>query len=144
MVATFDRNGISFQYPDNWQLNDESRQSKDCCVTLQSPNSSGFWMLQAFATDETPEQLADAILEELRLEYDTIEATSVSAPIQNIDTVGYNVQFYCLDFVVNAEVRGFSVGDKTCVILCQAEDREFQEVGPVFLAMTTSLLNRLA
>lgn len=142
MVAKFDRNGVAFQYPENWQLTDDSGQASACCVTLQSPRS-GFWMLQAFEANERPEGFAAAVLEEVRSEYDLVEANSVNEPICDVDTSGYDIQFYCLDFVVRASVRSFAVGPKTYVILCQAEDREFDEIGPVFLAMTTSLL-RLA
>ncbi len=140
MVARFDRHGIRFQYPENWQVSDDSNETGRCCITLQSPNS-GFWMLQLFDDGRNPEKLIAEVLRSVRQEYDSVEAALVHEPIQDTQTVGYDMQFYCLDFVVSAKVCSFELGDKTCVVLYQAEDREFDELKQVFLAITTSLCN---
>jgi hypothetical protein len=54
------------------------------------------------------------------------------------------MNFYCLDLTNTALVRGFRTADATCIILYQAEDREFATVEPVLRAMTTSLLRAQA
>ncbi len=141
MVAMFDRDGIQFQYPENWRLTDEADAS-GFCVSVQSPES-GFWMLQVFQTDQSPEQLIAEALQSIRQEYDSVDAVLVRQWIGQTETVGYDMTFYCLDFVVSARVRSFVVSGRACVTLCQAEDSEFQRNSPVFLAMTTSLIDRL-
>lgn len=142
MVAVFNRDGIQFQYPENWRLTEESDAAAGLCVSVQSPES-GFWMLQVIQTDQSPEHLVSDVLRSMRKEYDSIDATFVRQPIGQIETVGYDMTFYCLDFVVSARVRSFVARGRACVTLCQAEDREFQRNSPVFLAMTTSLINEL-
>jgi hypothetical protein len=53
---------------------------------------------------------------------------------------GYDLNFFYLDLTNTALIRSFRTADASCLVLCQAEDRDFAEVGPVFRAITTSLL----
>jgi hypothetical protein len=140
MVATYDRGGISFVYPDNWVVSEESPQSFAQCVTVQSPGS-GFWMVQVFQTDETPERLAEAALFSIEQDYDEIEVTRVEEDIEGTAAIGYDLHFYCLDFIVCSKVRSFSLAARTFVLVYQAEDNEFDRIGLVFSAMTASLLS---
>ena len=65
----------------------------------------------------------------------------VEEEIEGTHSVGYDLLFYCLDFIVSAKVRSFSLDGRTYVLLSQAEDSEFERISPVFSAITTSLLN---
>ncbi len=139
MVATFNRHGIRFLYPDNWKLQEDSPQPNSHCVTLQSPNS-GFWMLQILDAAEPAEQLAKKALESVQQEYENVDVQAVEDDIEGTKLAGYNLQFYCLDFVISAQIRTFPLEERTCVLLFQAEDSEFEKTAPVFAAITTSLL----
>ena len=57
--------------------------------------------------------------------------------------VGYDVSFYYLDLISSASVRCLRTDRATYTVFCQAEDQEFAQLHPVFLAMTTSLVNGL-
>lgn len=139
VVARFDGAGISFQYPENWELNHEEGMSPSHCVTLQSPQS-GFWMLQVFDESDRPDEMAAEVLRTVRQEYQDIEVAEVHESVAATESTGYDLQFYCLDFIVSARVRSFAVNGQTWVMFCQAEDREFDKTWPVFLAITISLL----
>jgi hypothetical protein len=140
MVATYDRHGISFVYPDNWEFSEEFHDADTHCVTLQSPGS-GFWMLQALETTKSPELLAAEALRSVKQEYDDIEVVRVEEEIEGVRCVGYDLLFYCLDFVVSSSLRSFSLDNRAFVLLWQAEDKEFERTSPVFAAITTSLLS---
>ena len=56
---------------------------------------------------------------------------------------GSDLNFYCLDLTNTAQVRTLTTPDAIYLILCQAEDREWDEVAPVFDAMTTSFVRGL-
>ena len=142
MVRQFDRNGICFQYPENWQLDDQSEDASGSCLTLQSPGT-GFWMLQDFSADRSPDKLAADVLRSMRQDYDSIEARLVREQLGDVEAVGYDMHFYCLDFVVAAKVRSFAAEGRQFVIVYQAEDREFEQLEPVFSAITISLLRSL-
>ena len=139
MVATYNRYGIRFLYPENWTVHEESPQPQTHCVTLQSPGS-GFWILQVLQTQQPPRKLAAEVLHSVRQDYDDVEAVDVQEDIDGMSSVGYDMQFYCLDFVVSSNVRSFSLLNRSYVLLFQAEDNEFQEMAPVFQAITTSLI----
>ncbi len=140
MVATYERHGISFAYPDNWEFSEEYQGADTHCVTLQSPGS-GFWMLQFLQTSKSPELLAAEALHSVKQEYGDVEVVRVEEEIEGTHSVGYDLSFYCLDFIVSSRVRSFAFGNRTFVLLWQAEDTEFDKISPVFLAITTSLLN---
>lgn len=139
MVATYDRQGISFLYPQNWQVTEDGSPTGDRCVTLQSPDS-GFWMLQVFDTSRSPTRLAAEALRSIKQEYGEVEVTQLDEWMEGTPLTGYDIQFFYLDFVIRCQIRSFPLGTHHCVILCQAEDGEFDELEQVFTAITTSLL----
>lgn len=139
MVATYERHGIRFLYPDNWTVQEDEALPGVHCVTLQSPGS-GFWLLQVLRSPQSPKRLADETLSSVKQDYDEVEVDTADEEIFGISLTGYDLQFYCLDFVVSAHVRSFSLGDRSCVLLSQAEDSEYDEIAPVFSAITTSLI----
>ncbi len=139
MVAKYDRCGIRFLYPDNWKVQEDTPQPHVHCVTLQSPGS-GFWMLQTLESNESLEQLTSEVLASVREDYEEVEVHPAHEDVEGIPLSGYDLQFYCLDFVVSAKVRSFSLPDRVCLLLFQAEDSEFEKVVPVFAAITASLI----
>ncbi len=54
--------------------------------------------------------------------------------------VGYDLNFFFLDLTNTARIRCVGTERATYTVFCQAEDREFERIEPVFRAMTTSLL----
>ena len=139
MVATYDRCGIRFLYPDNWKVQEDNPQPHAHCVTLQSPGS-GFWMLQMLEPRESLDRLASDVLDSVQQEYEEVEIVPAGEDVEGTSLAGYDMQFYCLDFVVRAKVRSFSLADHACVLLFQAEDSEFEKIGLVFSAITASLI----
>jgi hypothetical protein len=138
MVATYDRHEIRFAYPDNWELSEEYQGSDSHCVTLQSPGSA-FWMLQAVAAPKSIERLATESLRSVKQEYGDVEVVRVQEEIEGTPSIGYDLYFYCLDLLVSSQIRCFTLNNRSCVLLCQAEDTEFDRTRPVFAAITASL-----
>jgi hypothetical protein len=56
---------------------------------------------------------------------------------------GFDLNFYCLDLTNTAQVRTLATPAAIYLILCQAEDREWNELAPVFAAITTSFVTGL-
>lgn len=128
-------------YPENWQLADESTDSEGGpkTITVQSP-SGGFWSLHVYQPAVEPLELADQVKLTMETEYQELESHPATEEIGEAKLVGYDMDFYCLDFVVSAKVRSLRAGKRTYVVLCQAETRDFEKLLPVFQAMTVSLL----
>ncbi len=126
-------------YPENWRVTDEQATPSEYEVSVQAPGG-GFWSLHVFAHPTNPAGLADQVVQSMRQEYDSLESQDVTEVIGDAEAVGSDMDFFCLDFVVTARARAFRKGPRTYLVLYQAESREFEQIEPVFRAMTISLL----
>lgn len=140
MTACFDKSGIRFLYPENWHITDEEFSRDGFSLSVQSPES-GFWSLNVYEPERDPDSLAEAVLKSMTGEYEGIESSAWAERFGEIESRGYDMCFYCLDFVVDSRVMAARALGRTVLILWQAEDREFERLEPVFRAMTLSLLN---
>ncbi|MFO0905345.1 MAG: hypothetical protein U0939_20220 [Pirellulales bacterium] len=138
MPHIFDKLGVRFMYPDNWELTDEQGVESPYSVGLQTPQG-GMWLLQIHDSGE-PLDLAAEALRTMREEYAELEADSVVERLEGHDVVGFEMRFYYLDFVVMARIVSVKRGDLSLVVLCQAEDRDFDQLEPIFKAVLISLL----
>jgi hypothetical protein len=77
----------------------------------------------------------------MRTQYEDLESTAVSDQFDDNEVIGYEMFFYCFDFLVSARAFGARADDgKIYLILWQAEDRDYSQLESVFRAITTSLL----
>jgi hypothetical protein len=143
MPAVFDKLGIRFTYPENWKLDETEALEGAATVTVYSPGGS-FWSISLHSIDTEPEELVAAAVKALRETYDELDAETTTDEIAGHELAGSDVNFYCLDLTNTALVRSFMGERFNGLILCQADDREFAEIEPVFRAMTVSLLKNVA
>lgn len=141
--AVYDKLGIRFLYPDNWTIDEQEALEGNRSVAVYSPGGA-FWSIALHAPDTDPEQLAATALATLQEEYAEAEFEPVVEEVEDYQLTGYDLNFFYLDLTNTALIRGFRTGDATCLVLCQAEDREYEQVEPVFRAITTSLLAEAA
>ena len=142
MPAHFAKLGISFQYPENWTLDDSDAVLGRKSVTVYSP-AGAFWSVAIYSGSAVPAKMASAVVDAMREEYEGLESVKVEKVVAGHELVGYDLNFYCLDLTNTAQVRSLQIAHTTYTIFCQAEDREFERIGRVFGAMTTSLVNSL-
>lgn len=138
MPAVFSKNGVRFAFPDNWTLDEEALDGAST-VSVVSPDGA-FWWLAIHPPAIELAQAAKAVLDGLRSSYDNFDAEGVVEVIADQETIGSDVNFFCLDLLSTARIRGFQTVDASYLMLWQAEDREFAQVQPVFQAITTSLI----
>lgn len=145
MPAVFDQLGIRFEYPDNWSVEQQSLDfpsAESEQVSVSSPETA-FWQLSKHPPNADLESLFDEALSALRSLYREMEVTPASDLVEDRDITGFDVNFYCLDFTNTSWLRGFQTPTATYLLLCQAEDRELERVGPVFRAMLASVLRNM-
>jgi hypothetical protein len=92
-------------------------------------------------------QLVSEMTELLRTEYDEVEVSELDQQGLGIleiqeDFAGAELNFYYLDVIVTARLIAFTNDDRTVLVQCQAEDREFDSLEMVFKAMLVSMLTR--
>ncbi len=142
MPAQFNSLGISFQYPDNWTLDDSDALLGRKSVTVYSPGGA-FWSVAIHSGVAEPAKLAAAVVDTMKKEYQGLEAHEIEESVVGHELFGYDLAFYCLDLTNTAHVRNLRFAHTTYTIYCQAEDREYERVKKVFEAMTITLLNGL-
>ena len=140
MPGIFEKFGIKFLYPENWQLAEEGMEEWPKTVTVQSPEGA-FLSLYVYEAGADLRGLVREAVEAMRAEYQDIETDEVLQPTDA--DYGYNLDFYYLDLVVTAQIRGVLLPGKVVVWQCQAESREFDQHELVFRAITTSLRGKL-
>ncbi len=140
MPAEFNKLGISFQYPENWALDEEATGTNS--VTVYSPGGA-FWSISIHPRATDPELLAEAAVKAMREEYEDIDAEQTKETIAGRQLVGYDLNFFYLDLTNTATVRCIRTDQATYTVFYQAEDREFHRIHAVFRAMTASFLKSL-
>jgi hypothetical protein len=139
MTGRYDKAGLRFLYPENWKIADEQIADLPQSITVESPNS-GFWVIMAYEPEIEPAALVEQVVESMRDEYDGLEAYPVVRKFGDTEAEGTDMMFYCLDLVVHSRVLAVRALGKSLLTMWQAEDREFEDLEPVFDAITTSLL----
>ena len=140
MPAVFRKLGLSFTYPENWSLDEGEALEGNRSVAVYSPGGS-FWSVSIHPSDTRPRDLVKAAVKALRDTYDELDAEEVEDSMAGRHLVGADVNFYCLDLTNTAVIRSFAAPDYVCLVLSQADDRDFAALENVFKAMTMSLLN---
>ena len=140
MPCHFDKSGLSFQYPENWTLDEENTLAGKRSVTVYSPGGA-FWSVSVHPRSTDPARLAKAVVETMKAEYSDLDSEAAQETVGGRALVGYDLNFFFMDFTNTATVRCVRTDCATLVVFCQAEDHEYDHVRRVFLAMTTSLLD---
>ena len=138
----FDRFCLAFDHPDNWAVDTEDSKGRYATVTVFAP-AGAFWSISGHALGGDPAALAEAVVSQMREEYRELDAEPAAEDVAGHRLVGIDINFYCLDLTNTAQVRTLTTPEAIYLILCQAEDREWDEVAPVFAAMTTSFVRGL-
>jgi hypothetical protein len=138
MPAQFDNFSVKFQYPENWSLDIEDG-AEDVSVSVASPGGA-FWSVSIHPEGSDLDALAATVLGVYQKEFTDLDFESASDEIDQRRLAGYDVHFYCLDFLNTAVIRGFKTTRAAYILLCQAEDSEFERFEPVVRAITISLL----
>ena len=137
MASLFERDGISFRYPESWRLEREEVEG-GWTVTLQSPGTA-FLTLAFDEQMPTVEEMADAALEALREEYPTLDAEDNVEKLAGQMAVGHDISFISLDLTNTCWIRSFYSDTGSVLLLCQVNDFELEEYGPVLRAVCASL-----
>lgn len=139
----FDRFGLAFDYPENWTIDTDDADGRYATVTIYSPDG-GFWSVSGHAPGGEARELSAAVVGQMRREYQELDSEPASDAIAGRTLDGFDLNFYCLDLTNTAQVRTLETAHAVYLIHCQAEDRDWDRVAPVFAAITTSFVSACA
>ena len=137
MREVYDRHGITFQYPADWEVS-EQEQGDECLITVSGPGTS-FWSVGLFRDRPSPDLVLETALAAFKDEYPDLDAYDVDDELLSQPTMGYDIEFFCLELVNTARIRSFLAQDFTVLVLCQADDTELESSDPLFEEMSRSL-----
>lgn len=147
--STYDRRGLRFHYPSNWDLED-GMESGEGAVLLTGPTGA-FWIFRRYPSGTDPERLAENVLADLRTDYPNLEHEATQRKLFGRTLIGYEMHFFYLDLSNTAMVLTFAEPNSTYAVFWQAGDQlivtgreEGVAVEDVFEAITHSLLQNLA
>ena len=103
----------------------------------QSTRQERYWHFKYFSDSKSVNIVA------IREEYDSVEVDPITCSYGDQLASGYQMAFYCLDLIVNAQAVSLRVGSQTVLFVYQAEDSEFRQLNPVFEALAVSVLNHV-
>lgn len=137
MVATFQDDGVTFRYPENWRL--ERQKNEDgWTVWVQSPDTA-FMMISVRSDIPIAEEMAETALAALREDYPDLEADPCQESFAGQPAVGHDIRFFSLDFTNTCWTRSFYSSCGTVLVLCQFNDLESGRNEPVLKAICASL-----
>ena len=142
MPSEFRQMGISFQYPENWTLDDEDALAGRQSVTVFSPTGA-FWTISIHPRSTKPMTLAKQALEAMREEYADPDVEEIRETISGHELFGYDMNFFVMDLTTTARIRCLRTNRATYAVFYQAEDEDLARLGRVFEAITASLLRGL-
>ncbi len=128
MIATFDRNGIRFQYPENWTI-DLEEGDEVWTATVQSQELA-FILLSLRVDVEEPAMLADEALEAIKEEYKELDVENREGSVCGVPASGYEIQFLTVDTPITCQLRAVESPAGPLLIMSQFSeyDREKNEI----------------
>lgn len=137
MSKQFAEDGLSFQYPDNWTLEQE-RADNGWTLTLQSPGAA-FALIQLDRDLPDPRQMVGEALETLRQDYPNLDAESTLESVAGEMALGHDIEFISLDMTNTCWTRSFYGAAGTVFILCQTTDADSDDYEPALTAIVHSM-----
>lgn len=144
MTAVYDKLGLKFMYPENWKLIDESESESRHVVSLETPDGSCTWAVHVYPSDADRDAVLKEAVGTMRETYEDLEISPSKTELGSHEASGIEALFYCLDFLIKAELHVVSLPERLLLFWTQAEDREFEKHNLVFQAISVSLLRTLA
>jgi hypothetical protein len=133
MQEMFQRDGIRFQYPSDWQLETET-EGDGWTASLQSTGTA-FLVVSYVAGIDDPSELVAAAIEGLTAEYPKLDTEEVMDTLGGQPAVGADVNFVHLDLTNTCWVRAAPAGDGSLLVMAQCCDEEIDEFGPFLKAI---------
>jgi hypothetical protein len=137
MISTFDRDGVTLQYPTNWTLEFEP-DGEGWTAAIHSPETA--FVLVGLRPDlDSPAELADEVLETLRNEYQELDSTSVVESLAGRPAIGHDVDFLTLDTAVMCRTRCLDTATGPLMVMSQVSKYDAEKNDLVLRAICASL-----
>lgn len=138
MPHWYDRNGLRFAYPENWRLDERDEVGEPLDIHLETPGG-GFWNLQLVPGGLSPGEASLQVLKGIEAEFMEVEHEGASLDLHGTIWHGFEVRFFCFDYLVEGRIWSCRAPGRTFVCHYQGEQAEFDKQDRVFQAVMASL-----
>ncbi len=136
-MEMFEREGVRFQHPGDWQLEVET-EGESWTASLQSPGTA-FLVVSYVPGVVDPDELVEAAVAGLEAEYPNLEKEDSVDTIAGQPALGVDVSFVHLDLTNTCWVRAVDAPGGALLILAQCNDDELDERGEILHAIMGSI-----
>ena len=136
-MNTFDRDGISFRYPENWRVDVEEGDS-GWTITLNSPETA-FAVISLRPDARDPADLADQTFEAIKAEYKELDAENAIQTIAGQVAIGHDIDFMTVDTATTCRTRCLETPAGPLLVMCQTSEFDRPRNDPVLRAIVASL-----
>ncbi len=129
--------GLSLLYPETWRVDEESEANS---VTLETPTGA---FLSISCSDDLNVDLSRAQTT-MEAEYDEVENEPCEITLGGQVFRGLTQRFVFLDLIITSQLLKLESSKGQYLVQIQGEDREIEELLPVFYAILTSMCQSMA
>lgn len=138
MLGSFERDGVQFQFPDNWTLGEEDAEG-GWTVTAEGPTTA--FLIVSYSPDvDDPADMADAALVGLQEAYPKLDAEGAVDSLAGQPAIGFDVNFIHLDMTNTCWIRSIPAGTGCLLVLAQCCDDELAFAGETLKSILASFL----
>lgn len=143
MTATYQKNELEFQYPENWTLTDNPDEELPRSISLESPGGHILWSVHLYPRDSDADEILDEAIDTLRDSYEDLELSTETMEFDDFEGKAFGALFFCLDFLVRIKLQVYSTAEHKLMLWYQCEDRDFDQQELVFRAISTTLMRSM-
>jgi hypothetical protein len=137
MSETFERDGVRFRYPKDWQIELEE-EDESWTISLQGPGTA-FLVVSFVPGADDPSELVDAAVAGLKDDYPDLEADDAVDTMAGQPAIGADVHFLHFDLTNTCWVRAVPAAEGAILVLAQCTDEELGVEGEALKTIMSSL-----
>ncbi|MEQ8854253.1 hypothetical protein [Gimesia sp.] len=138
-MKLFNEYGISFEYPDDWELTKQVDEEHGEIQISVSSEESSFWLISLYMVDIPPEELLNRSLEVFREEYEEVDVYKTDVKLAGKTCLARDLEFVCSELINSAFLRVFETDLFTAFVLYQGTDQELANTRKDLEAISASL-----
>ena len=137
MSKTFERDGIRFQYPPEWEFELED-EGESWTVSMQGPGTA-FVVITYVPDADDPDELVEAAIAGLKDDYADLEVENAVDNLAGQPALGADVSFVHFDLTNTCWIRAVPANQGAVLILAQCTDEELEGPGAALKTVMASL-----
>jgi len=134
--ATYHQQGIVFQYPDTWELVEETQSD---ARTITVSEAGNFWSLTILHRRPPVDHVLNEAVAAFQDEYEDIDEYPAQAMLNGTDAEARHLEFVSIELINCVFMSAIEAGGKTLFVMAQVTDHERDHYEPIFDAISASI-----